>query len=329
MQSDLVILIIAVLFLAVLLGIVTIRLIVSTREFRKEIYDWEYMLGNIPDVLIKIDQSGNIQYMNPAGVLVFKEVPSDYTGRNLEDIFISEGFSGIAQDTVLSFISQRKATIIESSISDKNSKNRFLEIRLIPGPANSKAVPHFLCLIRDITQRKLSESNLLEAKLKAQESERLKSAFLANMSHEIRTPLNAIVGFTQIILEENLSNEEKSKYFEYIYQNSNQLINLINDIIDLSKLESQQLPVRENTFNLNEQLEEIREVIENEKKHRDKGHLILLIEKEFDDPKADIITDPYRLRQILLNLLVNAIKFTPKGFIQFGYRQINRSQLLF
>ncbi len=317
-----------ILLLTLLILILTLKLLSTTRRCRQETEEWKYLLGNIPDVVIRLDHEGIIRYMNPAGVLVFKESVADYTGKNLEEVMIMEGFRDINAGTIQNLMMARQAHILETSIDHHKSTN-FLEFRIIPGPVAAIQPPVFSCQIRDITKRKQSETSMLEARQKAMESDKLKSAFLANMSHEIRTPLNAIVGFTQIILEENLTNEEKTRYFEYIYQNSNQLINLINDIIDLSKLESQQLTIREVATHLNQHLDEIREVVENEKKHREKSHLIVLVEKEFDDNHAEILTDPYRLRQIMLNLLINAIKFTPKGFIQFGYRRMQGNHLLF
>ncbi|MDD2813961.1 MAG: ATP-binding protein, partial [Bacteroidales bacterium] len=130
-------------------------------------------------------------------------------------------------------------------------------------------------------------------------------------------------------VEEGLEDEEKTRYFEYINQNNNLLIQLVNDIIDISKLESNLLQIRPSTFDLNSELEEIFMIIENEKKTRRKKHIILSLEKGIPEGIFMIKADSNRLRQVLINLLVNALKFTPKGFIQFGYRVPEAGRILF
>ncbi|MCD6333343.1 MAG: PAS domain-containing protein [Bacteroidales bacterium] len=297
------------------------------RQLRDEILEWKYLLGNIPDLIMKLDEKGIIQYISPAALLYFKKIPDEYLGLPIEKVLISEGFQQIEKSSLHALLKERQAQIIESYMIN-DEKRKHLEIRLIPGPPGQNSPSRHICLIRDITKRKESEIKLVQAKLKAQESDRLKSAFLANMSHEIRTPLNAIIGFTQIIMEEELTEEEKSRYSTYIYQNSNQLINLITDIIDISKLESNQLKIKDSTFNLNQELDEIKEIIENEKKKK-KKHISLMLDKEWKDDQAEFTTDPYRLRQILINLLVNALKFTSKGFIHFGYKSLEDDKVLF
>ncbi len=152
-------------------------------------------------------------------------------------------------------------------------------------------------------------------KSKAQESDRLKSAFLANMSHEIRTPLNAIMGFIDLLQAGVFQENEKTEVGNIIYQNSNDLLQLVNDIIDISIIESNQLKIQKSDINLNEFLKDIqRTYIANSLIHEKNLSL------ELDLPKEEIIinTDKSRVQQIFTNLLNNAIKFTDKGVIKFG-----------
>ena len=299
------------------------------RTLRKERFEWEYLLGTIPDLLIKLDKFGNILYASPS-ISLFLEIDQvSVVGLNLEDAMIRNQYRGIDPGVFQKVLNGQKAEIIETGRPTIGGEDTFYEIRVIPGPIKSDLLPETICLFRDITRRKQSECELMDAKRKAQESDLLKSAFLANMSHEIRTPLNAILGFSQIILEEDITTEEKSRYSEHIYHNSNQLINLVNDIIDISKLESGQMKIFEHTFNLNQHMEDMKEVLEHEKRQKDKSHILLYLEKEMEDSDSDITSDPYRLRQIILNLLINALKFTPKGFIQFGYRIKEHQSILF
>lgn len=164
----------------------------------------------------------------------------------------------------------------------------------------------------DITELKHTEMKLIEAKSKAEESDRLKSAFVANMSHEIRTPLNAILGFSDLLIDTE-DVEERKQYISIIRQNNDMLLQLISDILDISKIESGIIEVSTDTFDLNQLMEEI--VISNGAKVHD-GVVL-----KFDD-KTDschIHTDKNRLHQVISNLIGNAIKFTPSGSISVGY----------
>jgi signal transduction histidine kinase/ligand-binding sensor domain-containing protein len=158
------------------------------------------------------------------------------------------------------------------------------------------------------------------AKQKAEESDKLKTAFLANMSHEIRTPLNAIIGFSSIIVEESEDNEDLIAYGNHIKQSGDMLIKLVDDILDISKLEVGQIKIKNSDINLNKFLNSILETFNYELEIKQKYNevkLILTIPE--NEEKTVIISDNIRLKQILFNLLSNAIKFTEKGSIEFGY----------
>jgi PAS domain S-box-containing protein len=288
-----------------------------------------YIINNLPDLIIRINRDREITFINSASVVFLNRTPEEVTGKTLHEIFNDLGREVIPDDKVDQVFTTHNADIIETVLPSGEPDKVVVEVRILPDSPSNGLPDQVIMILRDITRRKEAEKKLIQAKQHAEESDKLKSAFLANMSHEIRTPLNAIVGFSQIILEEDLGSEERSKYFEYIYQNSNQLISLVNDIIDISKLESKQLIIRDSTFNLNQLLSEVLELAENEKKIRMKSHVLIIHEKELNDDQAFIESDPYRLRQILTNLLVNAIKFTPKGYIQFGYRLKDAKYLLF
>lgn len=289
----------------------------------------EFIINNIPDLIIRINEEGMVTFINPASVLFFNKTPDQLTGRHLENIALEEGISFIDRRLIQRIFETRQAEIIESEFISQAGENRNIEIRILPEPIALNNDRHLVLLVRDTTIRKEAERTIIKAKQKAEQSDSLKSSFLANMSHEIRTPLNAIVGFSQILLDEGFTREEQERFYEYINENSNLLINLVNDIIDLSKLESNQLVIRESPVNLNYLVDEIKVMAENEKKIREKEHLLIFLDKEIADEEGSILVDQNRLKQILTNLLVNAIKFTPKGFIQFGYRLKDDMTLLF
>lgn len=296
---------------------------------KHKVEELEYIISNIPDLVMQIDSNARISFINAASVLFFNKPPELLIGRDLESVIIEEGLTPLDINIVRGVIQNRQAEIIEGQIISNQGMLKNIEIRVIPEPFGLSKESHLVLLIRDNTLRKEAERKMLLAIQKAQESDSLKSAFLANMSHEIRTPLNAIVGFSQIIVDKNIDQEEQERFFQYIQENSNQLINLVNDIIDLSKLESNQLVIRESMTELNQLMYELKVMAEHEKKTREKDHILVFMETDLLDNNGLIFIDQYRLKQILTNLLVNAIKFTPKGYIHFGYRLKDNDTLLF
>ncbi|MGE0076769.1 MAG: ABC transporter substrate binding protein [Bacteroidales bacterium] len=167
----------------------------------------------------------------------------------------------------------------------------------------------------------LKEKNLLikESLSKAEEANALKSAFLANMSHEIRTPMNAIIGFARLIqIRKNLSKEEISNFVNIIVDNSQKLLNLINDIIDISKIEANQLKVNIQTSNINSILRDCINIAEIEKDRLNKKEISLNLIVESGHNNIIAETDPDRVHQVIMNFLNNALKFTDKGIITLG-----------
>jgi PAS domain S-box-containing protein len=169
---------------------------------------------------------------------------------------------------------------------------------------------------RDVTERKKAEAELIAAKVKAEESDRLKTAFLHNVSHEIRTPMNAILGFTTLLNEPGISAEERSQFTDVIFQSGNQLLLIINDIVDLATIESGQMKVSTRQINLNTTLKRLSEQFSYKEKP---NKIALVLETSLIQSDAEIITDNTKLVQIISNLINNAFKFTKKGKIVYGY----------
>ncbi len=184
-------------------------------------------------------------------------------------------------------------------------------------------------IIQDITERKISEELLKKAKDKAEEADMLKSAFLANMSHEIRTPLNAILGFSRLLTEAELNDQQKKEYSEYISGSAENLLNLIQDIIDVSKIEAGKIEIEKTQCFINRKLKEIKATFEKEKQHKNKEHIQLILKTPVKDENFAIKTDPFRFTQIFSNLVGNALKFIEKGTIEFGYVIPNKDFLQF
>jgi len=168
----------------------------------------------------------------------------------------------------------------------------------------------------DISERKRFEEELKKAKEQAEENDRLKSAFLANMSHEIRTPMNGILGFTSLLKNPLMSGSNQNEYIEIIEQSGQRMLNIINDLINISKIEAGQMEVINSETNINELLEYLFTFFLPE---AEKKGIQFFVSSKLPTPQSVITTDKEKLYAVLANLIKNAIKFTDKGSVEFGY----------
>jgi signal transduction histidine kinase/ABC-type amino acid transport substrate-binding protein len=179
----------------------------------------------------------------------------------------------------------------------------------------------FVKTVSDITEKKRIEQDLVKSKEKAEEADQLKSAFLANMSHEIRTPMNAIIGFSELLNDNNLNDTEKKDYISIIQSNGQQLLSLVSDILVFSQIESGQIIIQKKDIDLHDFLTELHQQFQEETRRLSKPAIEVLLELPKDLKNTSIHTDPTRLKQILSNLLSNAIKFTNQGYVKLQLSQ--------
>jgi len=163
------------------------------------------------------------------------------------------------------------------------------------------------------------EKQLIIAKEKAVEADRLKSAFLANMSHELRIPLNSIIGFSDLLAISEPPQKQKQEYLSYIKNSGNLLLELVNDIIDLAKIEADQMKINKTKFKINDLLLELFEYFDEYRLLQERHDLKLILNQQNFNYNYVVNTDKLRLKQILSNLIGNAIKFTSTGFVEFGF----------
>lgn len=180
-------------------------------------------------------------------------------------------------------------------------------------------------VVVDITVKKQIELELFTALRNAETANIYKNQFLANMSHEIRTPMNGLVGFATLLGSEELDTDTKNQYVSIIESCSNQLLNLINDIIDVAKIEAGELHIELEDCDLNKVFHELEITFNNLQSQKEKGHLQLVKKIINPQKKLIILTDSARLKQVLTNLISNALKFTSEGSIEFGYEVIDHS----
>jgi signal transduction histidine kinase len=173
----------------------------------------------------------------------------------------------------------------------------------------------------------MAELKMEEAKNKAEDADRLKTAFLANISHEIRTPMNAIIGFSKMLGSPEFDDDEKSKFVEIILTNGRLLLALINDMISLSKIESNTLTVKKSSCRVNDMMVSLYKEFTYDLE--DKKNIKIKLSCENPNPKFAITTDSILLQAILQKLIDNGIKFTEQGEVEFGYRILESSHLVF
>lgn len=286
----------------------------STERFREK-YSTR-ILDALPDMLTVFDHDANIIELasSPATNHVEGINSDSITSSNVKDILPKEAYEHVRRNMDEVIRTGKSSTARHDLVQD--GVIHHYENRIFPLDKE-----YLLCMCRDISQQWDAEQTnarqkkeLDAARIKAEESDRLKSAFLANMSHEIRTPLNAIVGFSKLLTNAE-SVEEKSQYAEIIDRNSEILLNLFNDILDLSSLEAGSLK-----FNIRPvKLIDICLQLEQQFLYRTKSNVKLIL----DDVDTDMYAsgDWNRIIQVISNLLSNAAKFTPKGEIHFGYRE--------
>jgi PAS domain S-box-containing protein len=223
---------------------------------------------------------------------------------------INNGYKSIALIPIR--INDQIEGLLQLNAKNKNTFNDII-IKFFEG----------ICLnIGTTIMRKKAEEDLIKAKERAEQSEKLKIDFLTNMSHDLRTPINSIIGFSELLKNNNIDLIEKNQFLDIIIENGDILTNLINDIIDITKIDAGRLNIQKTELNINKLIHDLNsqyiKLIKN-----DNVKLINDV-KDFD---VFIISDKYRLKQILMNLLSNAVKFTKKGYIKFGYDIIDDKNL--
>lgn len=193
----------------------------------------------------------------------------------------------------------------------KNGEKLYLQINETKISQNGKIT--FLGIVRDITPLKSKEIELIAARNKAEESDRLKSAFLANMSHEIRTPMNGILGFADLLKSKNLTLQKQSQYIAIIEESGNRMLTTINNLINISKIESGEIEINKAKFNINNELHYLYRFFRPE---TEKKNIRLYLSELIPEHKSEIVSDQEKFISIVTNLIKNAIKYTDSGEIK-------------
>ena len=252
-----------------------------------------------------------------------KDNPDDFLLNNkffnqniLDDIILQ--FNILTKDTPTA-----ELTHLIDETNELNNKNIRYRVSLI------QTQKYYLCQIIIENEKIQFEIELAKAKEKIEESNKIKTTFLSNISHEIRTPMNTIIGFTELLNIGEISIEKRQEYLSIIKNKSKQLLSLIDDIAELSKFESGELLLNKSETNLSKFFNDLHTEYEKELKLRNKQNIELYLKLPTEQNITTIHADSGRLHQILNYLLDNALKFTEKGYIQFGYEMKDQRNLQF
>lgn len=287
------------------------------------------IIESSPDGLVVIDLAGNFMENNSS----FTELVGE---TSINKIKAKNFFEYVAKEDII-----KVQNLLNDTFSTGFSKN--IELRMVRKGGSEffaeasiglitnqvEQENSFVIVVKNISERKNYEYNLKLAKNKAEESDKLKTAFLSNMSHEIRTPMNAIIGFAELLSTTDEDEKQKLDFIAQINQGADTLMRLIEDIIDISKIEAGVIKINETEFNLKPVLIDIRQMFLTSAKRQGKGQLDIVERNNGCDPALILKTDEFRLRQIFSNLLNNAIKFTDSGEISFGIKERTDSMIKF
>lgn len=270
-----------------------------------------------PDAILLLDTKGNILEHNPSSLQLIGDKDINLQNKPLSLTFLHPADRLKARKDFLyalknGILQGCEYQLLCHDFFDKTVECSFRSITL------NESNNFVIVIMRDITKRKIDEKALLKAKEKAEIADKLKTSFLANMSHEIRTPINAIIGFADLLNDEYNTEQDRIEYVNIINANGQILLNLINDIIDVAKIESGQLSIISSEIDLSEMFSDLYETFRDRLNKNEKGKIDL----KYNIPEAIkgqmYIADPFRLKQILSNLIGNATKFTLDGQIEFG-----------
>jgi PAS domain S-box-containing protein len=285
---------------------------------RKQIHDTVLKLSRAVDqtveAIVITDKDGKIEYVNQA----YEEL----TGYSRQEVLGQTSSILKSGKHSLDFYEQLWTTILSGNVSRTEVVNKkkngelFIEQKTIsPIFDEHRNITHFIGTGVDITERKIAEKELIKAKEKAEESDRLKSAFLANMSHEVRTPLNSILGFSSLLEDPDFDSDQRKEFIHHITMNGNNLLTIINDIMDISKIESGEIKIQKHPVDACEFVTTIKQQFSLQAEEKN-------LELKLTIPsakKAIVQADRNRLSQVVINLISNALKFTKEGSIEIGY----------
>ncbi|QIA08565.1 sensor histidine kinase [Draconibacterium halophilum] len=282
---------------------------------------YKVLLEAIPDIFFVIDKDGIYEDFVIKESDLFKIEDSNIIGSSIFNAGFPDKMANKIYSCIQHCIKNDSIESIEYSLNTPNGTFMF-EMRLAKLNANT-----VISVARDISKRKTAEFGLEKALVKAEESDRLKSAFLANLSHEIRTPMNIISNFTRMLADDSLDGLERLQLTEAITQNGQQLLNMIDNTVHLAKIETENIPVNTTFSKINPLLRDIYNAYFAELP--DSKDIRISLNTDVATPEFGFSTDPGLLKEIMKILVDNAVKFTLTGQVTFGFEMIRNDFIKF
>ncbi|MCC9137763.1 response regulator [Pontibacter silvestris] len=274
----------------------------AEERLRMTQHQLEFVISNTPMIVTNINGDGIFKFASGAGFSLLNLNKDDLLGKAYYDVFADS-------PRLLNRVERALAGETVQSIDETNGS--YFKAHHVPILSDNNSVTGVTSFAYDITESIINERELIQAKELAEQSVRVKEQFIANISHEIRTPMNGILGLTSILQKSELDNEQK-KYLKAIQTSAQNLMVIINDLLDFSKISAQQYSFEEITFNINDLIQETVDLMDVRAKERNNTL------STYTDKKVPELLqgDPLRLKQVLLNLIGNATKFTENGGIK-------------
>lgn len=320
------------------------------RKINEELEKLSIVARETDNAIAIMDEKGQFLWVNDGFTRLYGYSSDEYFS------MYSTIYETVHSDEIVKLIKQsletKQSVLFETRVETKKGKRLFIQSTITPITGPNGKIDKLVAIDSDITRLKEAEWEIIKkseqitaqkeeleqhrnhleqivkkrteeleiAKNKAEESDRLKSAFLANMSHEIRTPMNAIIGFSNLLISPDISGEQKEEFAQLIIQSGNSLLQLIEDIIDIAKIEAGQLKIVHGTCNLALLLAELYDFFRQRIQVVYNKDIRLSLQIPNNYKSLQIRTDQLRLKQVFTNLIENAIKFTNKGLIEYGYQ---------
>jgi len=296
----------------------------SLTELSNSKHRYKLLLETIPDIFFVIDKDGTYIDYVPKSDDGIDLLAGEIIGSTIFEVGFSARMVNQVSKSIKSVIASDTIETIEYALEVKGKGSCFFEMRMVK--LNSHAV---MAVSRDISKQKFAVQAIEEARKKAEEADMLKAAFLQNISHEVRTPLNAIVGFSNVLLTDEVSRPERLNYLQIIARNCQILLHVFSDTIKLSKIQSGVEKVEKQFYNLNGLVNDLNRQFVYEKGQLEKDHLRLIPVKGNEHPKFSIVCDGSKIKDIMESMIDNSLKFTEEGEIEFGYRMAENSAIEF
>jgi PAS domain S-box-containing protein len=288
----------------------------STQEVTRQHAYLDALFASTPVAIAVLDEHRSVRSVNQAFETLFGYAAAEVVGAGIDRLIVPESLRSESSDLETRV---RGGEVVRVELERMHKDGRRIQVRLSAAAVQAAADGALVALYEDISDRKAAEAAMREARDLAERVARARSAFLANMSHEIRTPMNAVLGFVELVLDTELASEQR-RALELVRTSSEALLTILNDILDYSKIEAEHLELELIPFDLPKVVHATATLLAVRAREK---HLELTVDVPPDVPQM-VRGDPTRVRQVLMNLIGNAIKFTEQGEVDVSASVIQR-----